>query len=177
MQRTLDLIRTNFGMLGGSALAAHLIGMSAVVALMTGLSPAVAKAEEVLKVRYSQDSVESYTMEELRALPGVLVETATPWTDGPQRFVGIALHALLGEVSPAAVLSLRAVNDYAVDIPVSDVTPDYPVVAYERNGKNMSVRDKGPLWLVYPFDTHDDFQTETVYSRSIWQLVEITVGE
>jgi hypothetical protein len=37
----------------------------------------------------------------------------------------------------------------------------------------MSVRDKGPLWLIYPYDSKAEYQSETIYSRSIWQLVKI----
>jgi hypothetical protein len=33
----------------------------------------------------------------------------------------------------------------------------------------MSLRDKGPLWIIYPYDSKSDFRTEVVYSRSIWQ--------
>ena len=44
-----------------------------------------------------------------------------------------------------------------------------------RNGGRMSVRDKGPLWIVYPFDSSEEYQAELIYSRSIWQLVRIEV--
>jgi hypothetical protein len=37
----------------------------------------------------------------------------------------------------------------------------------------MSMRNKGPLWLVYPYDSNVALQTEAVYARSIWQLVRI----
>jgi hypothetical protein len=37
----------------------------------------------------------------------------------------------------------------------------------------MSIREKGPLWLVYPYDLNKAYQSETIYSRSIWQLVRI----
>jgi hypothetical protein len=43
------------------------------------------------------------------------------------------------------------------------------------NGAEMSIRDKGPLWIVYPYDASDDFRSEVVYSRSIWQLDRIEV--
>jgi hypothetical protein len=41
------------------------------------------------------------------------------------------------------------------------------------DGKTMSVRDKGPLWIIYPYDSSADYRTEVVYSRSIWQLDRI----
>jgi hypothetical protein len=39
----------------------------------------------------------------------------------------------------------------------------------------MSVREKGPLWVIYPFDDVPEYQNETIYSRSIWQLDRIEV--
>jgi hypothetical protein len=38
----------------------------------------------------------------------------------------------------------------------------------------MSVRDKGPLWVIYPYDS-DDYRSEVIYSRSIWQLDRLEV--
>jgi hypothetical protein len=57
-----------------------------------------------------------------------------------------------------------------VNIPLTDATPDGPIIAYENNGKEMTLRSKGPLWVVYPYDQSEDFRTEVTYSRSIWQL-------
>lgn len=74
-----------------------------------------------------------------------------------------------------AMLRASAINDYAVEIPVEDAVEGGPIVAYLLNGEPMSVRDKGPLWIVYPFDSAPEYQTEQVYSRSIWQLDRIEV--
>ncbi|CAN0586856.1 unnamed protein product, partial [Ectocarpus sp. 12 AP-2014] len=57
-----------------------------------------------------------------------------------------------------------------VEVPVEDAVEDGPIIAYLSNGKPMSVREKGPLWIVYPYDSDPKFQTEVIYSRSIWQL-------
>ena len=75
----------------------------------------------------------------------------------------------------SGTLKAVAVNDYAVEIPVTDAVEGGPIIAWERNGSTMSVRDKGPLWLVYPFDSVPAYQSEVIYSRSIWQLDRITV--
>jgi hypothetical protein len=40
----------------------------------------------------------------------------------------------------------------------------------------MSVRDKGPLWLVYPYDSAAKYQSEVVFSRSIWQLNRLEIA-
>jgi hypothetical protein len=39
----------------------------------------------------------------------------------------------------------------------------------------MSVRDKGPLWVIYPYDAVPEYKSERIYARSIWQLVSIEV--
>ena len=74
-------------------------------------------------------------------------------------------------------MKATAINDYAVEIPVSDAVVGGPIVAYFLNGEPMSVRDKGPLWIVYPFDADPHYQTEVIYSRSIWQLDRIELIE
>ena len=58
---------------------------------------------------------------------------------------------------------------------MSDAVEGGPIIAYYTNGEEMSRRDKGPLWVVYPYDSDIAYQTELVYSRSIWQLDRISV--
>lgn len=114
----------------------------------------------------------------LEALPSQTIVTTTIWTDGPQEFTGVPLAALLEAVgAEGQTLSATAINDYAVAIPVAEITQDAPLVAYELNGETMSVRDKGPLWIVYPYDSEPAYQSEVIYARSIWQLDRIVVSQ
>jgi hypothetical protein len=112
----------------------------------------------------------------LAGLDTVTVETTTIWTEGVQTFEGVELVDLLAAIE-AGGANLRAIahNDYAVDIPVADAVEGGPIVAFLRNGEPMSLREKGPLWIVYPFDSSPDYQTEQIYARSIWQLDRIEV--
>jgi len=112
----------------------------------------------------------------LETLDPVTIETTTIWTDGVQRFTGVPLVRLMQAVGATGkTLKATAINDYAIEIPKSDWVENGPIVAYLRNGKPMSVRDKGPLWVIYPYDTNPVYQGEVTYSRSIWQLDRITV--
>ncbi|MGZ9811176.1 molybdopterin-dependent oxidoreductase [Pseudoroseicyclus sp. H15] len=114
----------------------------------------------------------------LEELGPVTFETTTTWTDGVQTFTGIELATLLEAVGATGdSLTATAVNDYAIDIPREDWVEGGPIVAYLRNGEEMPLREKGPLWVVYPYDTNDAYRTEVIYSRSIWQLDRITVAE
>ncbi len=117
-----------------------------------------------------------YDMADLRALGVTEVTTGTPWTDGVVRFTGVALAQLLGDaLPPGGTLRLIALNDYEGVMPVAELDPSVPVIAYLRNGRPMSVRDKGPFWVVFPFDSAEQYQSEQVYSRSVWQLVRIVI--
>jgi hypothetical protein len=110
----------------------------------------------------------------LAGLPQTEFTTTTIWTEGPQHFRGVALSALLAHLRlEAQELDLIAVNDYMVTLPADAVGPDYPVIAHERNGAPMGLRDKGPFWLVYDYDADPAFRTEITYVRSIWQLTRI----
>lgn len=122
------------------------------------------------------DGVAALDIEMLEEMGAVTFETSTIWTEGVQRFTGVELSVLL-EALDATGTQLRAsaVNDYAVDIPVNDAKAGGPIVAFLRDGKEMNLRNKGPLWIVYPFDSAPEYQSELIYSRSIWQLNRIEV--
>ena len=112
----------------------------------------------------------------LRALPRASFTTGTIWTDGPVTFEGVRVKDLLAAIgATGGSLHAIALNDYAVDIPVSDATADGPIIAYAVDGHALPVRNRGPLWIVYPYDAKADYRSEVVYSRSIWQLNRIDV--
>ena len=132
-------------------------------------------AESVLRlVNADGETLSSMTMAQLEALPAFNFTTTTVWTEGDNEFTGPSLQSVFEALGVTAdTVKLVALNDYAIDLTVSDIQGDYPIVAHKRNGENMSVRSKGPLWVVYPYDLDETFRTETAYSRSIWQLVKI----
>ncbi len=39
----------------------------------------------------------------------------------------------------------------------------------------MAVRDKGPLFVIYPYDSNTELQSELYFGRSAWQLRTIEV--
>lgn len=118
----------------------------------------------------------TFDLEMLQAIDASEIKTDTIWTDGDQVFVGVRLNKLLEHVGASGKnMAAVAINDYAVEIPVSDATDDGPIVAYSLNGKAMHRRDKGPLWVIYPYASSNKYRTEVIYSRSIWQLDRIEV--
>ena len=107
----------------------------------------------------------------LEELPSVEFTTNTIWTEGPQTFKGVQLKDFLEIVGARGeVLEALAINDYAINIPAEDAVEGGAILAYMLNGSYMPRREKGPLWVVYPYDSNIDYRSETTYSRSIWQL-------
>ena len=110
----------------------------------------------------------------LRNIGVVTFSTSTPWTEGVQDFTGLPLNQLLAHIgAQAAKLTVTAVNEYQIDIPASDAMDGGPILAWEQGGKLLSVREKGPLWLVYPFDSKREYRSEQFHARAVWQVVQI----
>lgn len=122
------------------------------------------------------DDTAQFDLAMLESLDSTSFDTSTIWTEGVDSFTGVPLQALIEAVgAEGTTLRATAINDYTVEIPVSDAVEGGPIVAYLMNGETMSVRDKGPLWVIYPYDDNADYRTEVVYSRSIWQLDRLEV--
>lgn len=125
----------------------------------------------------SGDSV-VFDLQRLQSMAQTQFETTTIWTTGVHKFTGVPLAALLETAGfDQGIARARAANDYAIEIPISTVTPSAPIVAWKMDGKLIPRRAKGPYWIVFPYDSDIKYQTETIYSQSIWQLQSIDVIE
>lgn len=120
--------------------------------------------------------VAQFDREMLEGLGMVAFETSTPWYNGPVKFEGIPLAKLMTEVGATGdyVVAI-ALNDYSSEIPLEDFAKYNVILALKRNGEYMPVRDKGPLFIVYPFDSDPDLKSQKFFSRSVWQVARLVV--
>ena len=165
-------------------LGVALFALSTLVAPLTtsalaGTIPAPA-GEVVLRVsgqiaNRTDGTAALFDMAALEALPAAHIVTTTAWTEGDVAFDGVLLRDLLAAVgADGNTLSAIAINDYAISIPVSDAQYDV-IIAYRMNGEPMSVRDKGPLWVVYPVSQNPELKGPDTEAKMIWQLRELAV--
>ena len=103
-------------------------------------------------------------------------KTMTPWSEGVDLYRGPLLRSVMAAVgAKSGELSVTALNDYSAKVPKKD-GEDYDVIlALDLNGKPMSVRDKGPLFLLYPFSDLPSLNNEVIHNRSVWQIKSINV--
>lgn len=112
----------------------------------------------------------------LLALAETKIDTRTPWTDGVSSFQGPRIKVLLELLKAEGdELVATALNGYRIIIPMRDID-SYPVIlALKRNERILSVRKKGPSWVIYPWTDNEELQGNLYYSRSIWQLKSLEV--
>jgi hypothetical protein len=118
----------------------------------------------------------AFDLEALDALPQTRFRTTTPWHQGIVEFSGVALKDLVAFAGiEARQLQLIALNDYAVDADLAELIAADALLATRQNGQPLPVTDKGPVFVVFPFDERSELKHQTFYSRAVWQLTEIVL--
>jgi len=163
------------------ALARLVIGAAGAVALPQSLTAAedASSDKKILtisgRIREGHGSV-TYTRPALEALGMHGFTTKTPWYDAPVTFEGVPMATLMQKVGAAGDhVTAIALNDYTTDIPMADFSRFGVILALKRDGNYMPVRDKGPLFIVYPYDSNPVLRSSTYTSRSAWQVSQLIV--
>ena len=171
---SMNVIARNLRVTLGLIMTLIVTSVSAEMLAVPSGAPVLTVSGKVNKTNQAETAVFDRAM--LEAMSPVSFKTRTIWTEGENEFTGVLLSELLRNLGiESGTLRATAINDYAVDIPVADALKEPAIIAYKINGQPMSVREKGPLWIVYPYDKDKKYQAEVYYSRSIWQLDRIVV--
>lgn len=112
----------------------------------------------------------------LKQLPAHVLRTSTSATEGTHVFEGVLMRDLLEHLgATGTVVIATALNDYASEIPVDDLHTYDVMAALTMDGVRLTPRDKGPLWIVYPRDDHEELQDIRYDYRWVWQLKHLEV--
>lgn len=149
--------------------------------MFIGLFSIIAKAEDrpIGDLRVTDGSTQTtvtLTKAMMDALPKTSITTSTAWTP-KEKFTGTSFKDILTEVGiTGKIVRVHALNDYWVDIPMSDVYKYNIILASKRNDTPLKVRDFGPYFVIYPLDEHyEELNKPIFYSRFVWQVEHITV--
>lgn len=123
-------------------------------------------------------NIAQFDLDQLQALDSDSFTVSTRWESGQREYHGPKLSALL-DASGAKGNTLRmfALNDYSVDIDRAFIDKYQPILAWREDGKTLTVRNKGPLWLMLPLHKYPELNEFQYTAMMIWQLHRIEVRE
>ena len=154
-----------------SALAGALrpAASAALALLLLGAGPAA--GFDLLIRSEKTGEARSLSLADLDKLDQDRIVTGTPWTEGRSVFDGVSGKALAA-LAPKGATEVHAVglNDYAYTVPLADFASGQAIIATRRDGAEIPLRDKGPFWIMYPFDDLTNRDRLPREPRAVWHL-------
>jgi hypothetical protein len=113
-----------------------------------------------------------FDMETLEKLGMIEFTVDDPYLKRATTYQGVILQRVLDIArlpQDATTLHAIALNDYATDVPIKPINQWPVMLATKRDGQRMPVADKGPIEIVFPYNS---FTIDpTVYDPMwVWQL-------
>lgn len=140
------------------------------------LQSSPAEAEIVLTVSgHSKISglreVHEFELAELESLGMKSFITKIPSLPGEHFVSGPLVRDLMSKVDLAGSKAIAvALDNYSVEIPLSDFYSYDVILASKIDGQSLSVRERGPIWIIYPLHQNPELDDPLFDAKSIWQL-------
>ena len=141
-------------------------------------APAAAPAPSPALLTFAREGAQPrvFTRDDLKAMPRHAIVTRTPWHDTRARFEGVKMSDLfraLGIESGAVIVS--GLDGYAAAFPVAEAARFEVILADRKDGKPLTVREKGPLFIIYNYDAAKSRIGDQQMSRSVWQVSSMSL--
>ena len=134
--------------------------------------------EVMLTMNGIDSTVVTLTEAQFAALPQYAVATENEHLDGINCYegpLGRDIMTVIGAKSEDTV-NLTAINDYWVEMPVA-LMQEYDVIfARSVNGEALSVRDKGPIWVMVPQTDNAELRDPFYSTYMVWQLNRVDLN-
>jgi len=128
----------------------------------------ISKSNSELGVEFDQTMIDQ--------LPHGRVNTNNHVVEEVVEYRGPTLISLLDYVGARGdTIKVIAWDEYLVTIPVADIKKYGVILATHESGNRMTLDDKGPFFVVFPFTDHAELRNDAYYSLSVWQVREIVV--
>ena len=133
--------------------------------LLTLSNPRIAGPHGVIK----------FTRADLEAMQQVEITTSNAFMDHPATFRGPSAYALIDQIGRAGanVVRLSSANEFFIDVDIAELADYGVILAIEVDDKRLTMRDRGPIWLMYPVDQFEELQNPSMNNRLIWHLQTI----
>ncbi|MBD3657100.1 hypothetical protein [Marinobacter sp.] len=129
---------------------------------------------------YGRDAIE-LTASDLDNLTQRSIRTHSPYYKGQVEFSGPMLVDLLTSVAGQDIgdyigISLYALNNYVVHTTFGELKRIEALLATRREGKRLSIRERGPYWIILPLTDRKELDSEHFHKLMVWQLQKIRFG-
>ena len=142
---------------------------------------AVPQGEVILEVTgkiamTNEDEYAIFDQDMIDNMPQFIINTSSHISDEINKFEGIRFYDLLIKLgATGTVVNITAWDDYVIQIDIKDLKKYGVLLATHENGKRLTLSDKGPMFVVFPFSENEEIQRDDYYNKSIWQVKEIDV--
>ena len=129
------------------------------------------------KIGVTSDGRTAYlNYEQLKSFPQYSTKIQKPWFDYLRVQSGPLLREVLEFLQASGdTIVAGALDDYSTALPVSDSYEIPVILAIDLGNQPMTVRDMGPVFVTYPLISDPQLRKEIYYSRSIWQVKQLTI--
>lgn len=119
---------------------------------------------------------------DLDALPQHSVATVSPYFEVQMRFSGpllddVLIHLTGEKPERKDPITLTALNDYFVETTLDVLSEADAIIATRKDGIRLSIRDRGPYWLMLPLSDRPELDNEQYHRLLVWQLSRIKIGD
>lgn len=131
------------------------------------------KSKILLFVKNGEHEI-GFSLEDFRKYKKYNIETTTRWSNGEKiKYTGVRLIDILGKTENFHFVYAYGFNNYVSVIPIEKIVKYNPIIAFMANEKIISVKEKGPLWIIFPYDKHPELQTHIAEAWYVWHLNKI----
>ena len=132
-------------------------------------------SNKVILTIYTPDDVKQLSHAQIEAIGLKRLNTSTFWPQDYGEFNGVLLRDLLSEsgIENVSQIKITALDDYITIIPQEDWRKWDVILATRHEKKVISIRDKGPLRIIYPKDIGGEVAESDMRVRWIWAVKSI----
>jgi hypothetical protein len=94
----------------------------------------------------------------------------------PATYKGPVLGDLLNKLGAKGdSILVTALDDYTAELKRSVIEKYGVLLATHENDRMMTIDDRGPFFIVFPFDQYKELRKDLYYNMSVWQIKSIEI--
>lgn len=142
-------------------------------------SNVLARGGPSLTVTVDGGKSETVWLDEINENYLVEIETHTPWHDDQALYKGMLVASFLKLIhaEKSKKILMIAINGYIVESELEGVVNAGAMIAWTMNGAAISIHNKGPITIVFPWSNDASLRKDVFTSLSVWHLSEIHLSQ